>query len=82
MDLIAELTHKIILLNQGRLISFCRKEDFFKDPDTVKSIGLDLPEVTELLWKLKQKRLEVRTDVFTKEEALALFDNLEYQSLA
>jgi len=82
MDLIAELTHKIILLNQGRLISFCRKEDFFKDPDTVKSIGLDLPEVTELLWKLKQKGLEVRTDVFTKEEALALFDNLEYQSLA
>jgi energy-coupling factor transporter ATPase len=80
MDLIAELTHKIILLNQGRLISFFRKEDFFKDPDTVKSIGLDLPEVTELLWKLRQKGFEVTTDVFTKEEALALFDNLEYQS--
>jgi energy-coupling factor transporter ATPase len=82
MDLIAELAQKIILLDQGRVVLFCSKEDFFKDFERVKSIGLDLPEVTELLWKLKQNGLEVRTDVFTKEEALALFDNLEYQTSA
>jgi energy-coupling factor transporter ATPase len=82
MDLIAELAQKIILLDQGRVVSFCRKADFFKDSERIKSIGLDLPEVTELLWKLKQKGLEVRTDVFTKEEALALFEGLEYQALA
>ncbi|MCJ7578516.1 MAG: hypothetical protein MUO91_08710, partial [candidate division Zixibacteria bacterium] len=78
----AELAKKIILIDQGRVVSFSSKEDFFKDPDAVKSIGLDLPEVTEFLWKLKQKGLEVRTDVFTKEETLALFDDLEYQASA
>jgi energy-coupling factor transporter ATPase len=82
MDLIAELAEKIILLDQGRVVDFCKKEDFFKDANTIKSIGLDLPEVTELLWKLKQKGIEVRTDVFTKREALALFDILEYQASA
>jgi energy-coupling factor transport system ATP-binding protein len=82
MDLIAELAQKIILLDQGRVVLFCSKEDFFKDFERIKSIGLDLPEVTELLWKLKQKGFEVRTDVFTKKEALALFDNLEYQASA
>jgi energy-coupling factor transporter ATPase len=80
MDLIAELAEKIILLDQGRVVSFCRKRDFFRDSDILKSIGLDLPEVTELSWKLRQKGVEVTTDVFTKEDALALFDNLEYQS--
>jgi energy-coupling factor transport system ATP-binding protein len=82
MDLIAELTQKIILLNQGRVVSFCRKEDFFKDSEKIKSLGLDLPKVIELMWMLKEKGFEVRTDVFTKEETLALLDDLEYQALA
>jgi energy-coupling factor transport system ATP-binding protein len=82
MDLIAELAQKIILLDQGRVVLFCSKEDFFKDSERIKSIGLDLPKVVELMWKLKEKGLEVRTDVFTKKEALALFDNLEYQASA
>jgi energy-coupling factor transporter ATPase len=77
MDLIAELAQKIILLNQGRMVSFCKKEDFFEDSERIKYIGLDLPEVTEFVRMLKEKGIEVRTDVFTKEEVLALFDNLE-----
>jgi energy-coupling factor transport system ATP-binding protein len=82
MDLIAELAQKIILLDQGQVVLFCRKEDFFKDFERVKSIGLDLPKVIELMWKLKEKGIEVRTDIFTKEEVLALFDNLECQASA
>jgi energy-coupling factor transporter ATPase len=80
MDLIAELAQKIILLDQGRVVLFCRKEDFFKDSETIKSIGLDLPEVTEFVRMLKEKGIEVRADVFTKEDVLALFDDLEYQA--
>jgi energy-coupling factor transport system ATP-binding protein len=82
MDLIAELAQKIILLDQGQVVSFSKKEDFFKDSERIKSIGLDLPNVVELMWKLKEKGFEVRTDVFTKEEALALFDDLECQASA
>jgi len=82
MDLIAELAQKIILLDQGRVVLFSSKEDFFKDSERIKSTGLDLPRVVEFMWMLKEKGIEVRTDVFTKEEALALFDNLEYQASA
>lgn len=82
MDLISELTEKIILLDQGRVISFSGKEDFFKDSKRIKSIGLDLPKVTELMWMLKEKGLDVRTDVFTKEEVLTLLDDLECQASA
>jgi len=31
----------------------------------------------ELAWKLREKGFEVRTDIFTKEEVLALFDDLD-----
>jgi len=82
MDLIAELAEKIILLDQGRLVFFCRKEDFFKDSERIKSFGLDLPKVVELMWMLKERGIEVRTDVFTKEEALTLFGDLECQASA
>ena len=82
MDLIAELAQKIILLDQGRVISFCKKEDFFKDSERIKSIGLDLPQVVGLTGMLKQKGIEVRTDIFTKEEVLALFEDLECQASA
>ena len=82
MDLIAELTEKIILLDQGKVISFCRKEDFFKDSERIKSIGLDFPKVVEFVWKLRERGLKIRTDIFTKEEILALFDDLECQDSA
>ena len=82
MDLIAELTQKIILLDQGRLVSFCRREDFFKDFERVKFIGLDLPKVVEFMWRLRERGIEIKTDVFPKEETLALFEDLEYQALA
>lgn len=76
MDLIAELAQKIILLDQGRVVSFCRKEDFFKDSERIKSIGLDLPKVVEFVWKLREKGIKIEKEVFTEEELKTSFDEL------
>jgi energy-coupling factor transporter ATPase len=82
MDLIAELAEKIISLDQGRVVSFCSKRDFFRDSERTKSIGLASPKVTEFVWKLKERGVRVRTDIYTEEEAMALFDDLECQASA
>ena len=76
MDLIAELAEKIILLDQGRVVSFCRKEDFFKDSERIKSVGLDLPKVVEFVWKLKEKGIEIEAQIFTEEKLILSFDEL------
>jgi energy-coupling factor transporter ATPase len=76
MDLIAELAQKIILLNQGRVVSFCRKEDFFKDSEKLKSIGLDLPKVIEFVWRLREKGIKIEQEVFTEEELVNFVDGL------
>jgi len=73
MDLIAQLAQKIILLDQGKLLAFCEKEEFFKDINRIKAVGLDPPQVVELVWKLREKRIEIQKQVFTEEELLALF---------
>lgn len=71
MDLIAELAKKIILLDQGRLVAFCDKEEFFRDIRRVRAVGLDLPQVVELTWKLRQKGIKTEKQMFTEEELLA-----------
>jgi energy-coupling factor transport system ATP-binding protein len=72
MDLIAQLAQKIILLDQGRLLAFCDKEEFFEDPDRIRSAGLDLPQVVELVLKLKQTGIKTQRQIFTQEELLAV----------
>ncbi|MCK4404088.1 MAG: energy-coupling factor transporter ATPase [candidate division Zixibacteria bacterium] len=76
MDLIAQLAQKIILLDQGRLLTFCDKEEFFKDINRIKAVGLDLPQVVELTWKLREKGIKIEQQVFTEEELLAFFGKL------
>jgi energy-coupling factor transporter ATPase len=76
MDLVAELAEKIILLDQGKVILYCKKEDFFKDSEKIKSIGLDLPKVVEFVWKLREKGIEIEKEVFTEEELMTSFAEL------
>jgi len=75
VDLIAPLAQKIILLDQGKLLAFCDKEDFFKDTDSIRAVGLELPQMVELIWKLKEKGIRIEKEVFTEEELLAIFES-------
>jgi len=74
MNLIAELAHKVLLLNEGKVAVFCKKEEFFEDMERIKSAGLDLPQVVELVWKLREKGVSIKEEIFTEEELLAFFE--------
>ncbi len=75
MDLIAQLAEKIILLDQGNLLAFCDRAEFFKDAERIRSAGLDLPRVVELVLKLNEAGIKTQQQVFTPEELLAIFQN-------
>lgn len=70
MDLIAELAKKVILLDRGKLLAFCGKEELFEDTDRTRALGLDFPQVLELVRKLGEKGIEVRGQFFSEEELL------------
>ena len=70
MDLIAELAKKVILLDRGKLLAFCGKEELFEDTDRIRALGFDFPQVLELVRKLGEKGIEVRGQFFSEEELL------------
>ena len=74
MDLIAETAHKIILLDQGKLLTYCDKRELFQDANRVKSIGLDLPQVVELSSRVTSKGVAIGKDAFSEEGLVELLD--------
>ena len=73
MDLIAQLAHRILLLNEGEVVVFCDKDEFFEDKERIKVAGLDLPQVVELAGKLRERGIKIKREIFTEEEMLELF---------
>ena len=73
MDLMAELAGKVALLDQGKLLGFCGKEELFENTDRIGTLGLDFPQVLELVRKLRERGIEIERRVFTEGELLALF---------
>jgi energy-coupling factor transport system ATP-binding protein len=74
MDLIAEVAHKILLLKEGKVVTFCEKDEFFEDVERIKSAGLNLPQVVELVWKLREKGVTIKEGISTEEELLSFFE--------
>jgi len=69
MEDIARLVDKIAVLHKGRLIKCGTPKEIFKDKESLSSIGLDIPQVTHLMYRLKERGIDVPTDVLTVEEA-------------
>ena len=70
MDDMAHLADKLLVLNGGKLEMFDTVYNVFKDADRLKKIGLGVPAVTEVLRELNKINHNIRTDIFTVDEAV------------
>lgn len=70
MDDMAVLADKLLVLNGGKLEMFDTVYNVFCKADRLKEIGLGLPAVTEVLYRLNKKNNRIRTDIFTVNEAV------------
>ena len=69
MEEIARLASRVVVMDRGKIILEGRPAEVFNERERLKDIDLDLPVVTDILKKLKEKGLKVRTDVFALEDA-------------
>lgn len=69
MEDIARLTNKIFVLDKGRLVLEGTPKEVFSKPEQVRSLGLEVPTMTDLMAKLYARGVPVRTDIFTEPEA-------------
>jgi len=60
---------RVLVMDRGRIILDEKPKGIFSQVALLKELGLDVPEVTELMWRLNKMGNPVRTDILTLEEA-------------
>lgn len=59
---------RIYVMKNGKIIMEGKPKEVFKEVETVKNAGLDVPQVTELSHRLSREGLTLPTDILTVEE--------------
>lgn len=70
MEDVAEYVERIIVMNDGTVAMDDAPSEIFTHADELKAMGLEVPELTRLFMRLRSEGYDVRTDVFTIEEAV------------
>ena len=65
----AEKADRVLVMNDGEIIADGTPKEIFKNVKQLKSVGLDVPQTTELLYALSQNGINVTTDVISIKEA-------------
>ena len=67
----AEKADRVVVMNDGEIIADGVPKDIFKNVEKLKEVGLDVPQTTELLYRLKKGGISVNTNVISIKEAAA-----------
>jgi len=77
MDEVAELAERVIVVNQGRIAFDDHKINVFNQPEKLREIGLELPELMALAIDLHQQGFNIDPALLKFEEILqSILDNL------
>jgi len=66
----AALTQRIVVMNEGRVYLDGTPREIFEKIGMLQKIGMQLPQITELLIKLKESGVPVHTDIVNMDDAL------------
>ena len=59
---------RIIVMDQGNVVMQGKPREVFSNVATMKSLGLDVPNMTELAYRLSKSGVNIRTDILTLDE--------------
>ena len=59
---------RLVVMAKGRIVADGAPKEVFQDVEGLKSVGLTVPDTTELLWELRQEGLDVPLDALSDEE--------------
>jgi energy-coupling factor transport system ATP-binding protein len=69
MEEIAELSSRVMVMHNGEIVLDGNPKDVFDREQKLHQLALDLPQITEIMHRLKDKGLKVETDLFSLEKA-------------
>lgn len=68
----AAMADRILVMDHGKIIGDGSPEEVFGDPEKMWAAGLDVPQTTELLYKLRQSGFDVPIDIFDTHDCAAI----------
>lgn len=69
MEDIAQTADKVVVLANGKVEMFDSTREVFKNSDKLEKIGLKVPQITEIMTKLKNKGYDINSGILTVKEA-------------
>ena len=69
MEDMAKYCDSLVVMNDGKICMMGNAEEIFSNAETLSEIGLDIPQITKLMLKLKEMGINVDTAAYTVEAA-------------
>lgn len=66
----AVISDRVIVMDKGQIVLDGTPKEVFANVDLIKSFGLDVPQVTELAFKLKNSGIDISSNILTVEELI------------
>lgn len=70
MEHIANYCDRVAVMDHGKLVLTGKTREVFSNREFLSDIGLDVPQITELFYRLNKKYPFVRNDILTVEEGI------------
>lgn len=67
---------RVAVIDSGKLLLDGTPREIFSQVEKMKELGLDVPQVTELCWRLRRDGYDLPTDIITEEECIEALDKL------
>ncbi len=72
----AAQSDRVVVIDNGRILMDDTPRRVFKQVTALKSVGLDVPQVTELVYLLQKDGIAVSEEIITSEECVAALEQL------
>ena len=60
--------HRVIVMEEGRIVMEGSPREVFVKVEELKSLGLDVPQITELAYELRKEGIDIPPGLLTAEE--------------
>lgn len=69
MEDAAKIADRILVMNKSKVFCFDTPENVFKQSEELEKIGLDVPQITKTVDKLREKGIDLVSGIYTVEQA-------------
>lgn len=76
MENIAKIADRVLVLDNGNALMFDKPSKVFSNAQKLQQIGLDIPDITKVMIKLRQKGFKLDENVITIDQAVSSIKNL------